>query len=320
MGKRSKDPKKKSKAAAKEPVIGDASDPLALCAEAEACNDSLDVLSAVSLYQRALELDGGCLLALNGLAEACLETGDRDQAVAALRRSVELAPDGDASRYMNLGQLAESDEALGWFERGVSILRAAYGAKKSVEHAHALATALCAVAEVFLTDRCDDDDAEARCQAMAEEAVALVAPLAQQTLCEPYVTLASLRMSQQRDDDACAALKTATAIITDAPEDAPAPMDVRMACAKMLMEVGEALEALDLLQMLRLEHEDSLELWYITGAAALQADEPQLALEEASAACDFAQSEACPEEERGWLEQLMELREEARAAAQASAE
>lgn len=309
----------KTKAA--EPVVKsappiDMSDPAALCAEAQARVDCLDLDSAIGLYEQALDLDASCLPALNGLADACLETGEREQAVAALQRSVELAPHGDAERYMNLGQLCEGAEALGWFERGVAILRAALAERSTAEGAHALAAALCAVAEVFLTDRCDDDDAEARCEALAEEAVALVAPLAEQTLCEPYVTLASLRMSQQRDDDARAALVTARAIISAAPEEEPPPFDVRMSCAKLLMEVGSAAEALEILQELRLEHEDSLELWYITGAAALQAGEPQLALDEAAAACDFAQSDACPAEEREWLEQLMELREEAAAAVQ----
>ena len=79
----------------------------------------------------------------------------------------------------------------------------------------------------------------------------------------------------------------------------------------MLMEVGAANEALDLLSELRLENDESLELWYLLCCAAGQAGETELALEEAQAAIEYASSEACPEEEREWLGPLHEALEEA---------
>ena len=75
-------------------------------------------------------------------------------------------------------------------------------------------------------------------------------------------------------------------------------------------------EALDVLQGMRLEHDDALEVWYLVCCAALQAGEAPLALAEAEAACEFAQSDACPPDEREWLAQLLEVCEEARAMAQ----
>lgn len=303
-------------------------------AQAAACADALDVDGAINLYNQVLAKAPKCLHALNGLGDALLQRGDREGAIAALRQSVLISPEGDADRYMNLGQLEEGADALLFLERGISILRGerseAETAQKGSHTAasasgsevdpligttHALASALCSLAEVFLTDFCDHPDAESRCEGAATEAVALVRPLAEEhQIPEPYVTCASLRLSQSRPDDAKPLLEMALAIIRAADEASPPAFDARKACAKLLMEVDQAAQALELLQVLRLEHDDSLEVWYLTCCAALQADEPALALEEANAACEFAQSERCPPDEAEWLGSLEEVREDARAA------
>ncbi len=315
---------------------------------AQAHVDTLDMEAAISVYRQILASMPHCLAAVDGLADACMQAGDREQAVSALRRSIELQPDGAADRFMNLGQLSEGADALTWLERGVAILRTQRDAASReagssagdsepsdawLRATHELATALCSVAEVFLTDACDEPDAEARCEAAASEAVELVRPLARQTLLEPYVTLASLRLSQQRPEESRPLLLTALEIIAESDEDALPPFDARLSCAKLLMEVGDALddevggggsgvgslaaEALELMLALRLERDEALEVWYLTCVAALQAGEPAQALAEASAACEFAQSDACPPDEREWLPQLLEVCEDARAACEA---
>ena len=60
-------------------------------------------------------------------------------------------------------------------------------------------------------------------------------------------------------------------------------------------------------QALRMEEDESLELWYLLCCAALQAGELELAAAEAAAALEFAESDACPEDEKEWMEQLREL-------------
>ena len=46
------------------------------------------------------------------------------------------------------------------------------------------------------------------------------------------------------------------------------------------MEVERAADALELLQALRMEADDNMEVWYLTCCAMLQGDEPALAVEE----------------------------------------
>lgn len=322
MVKKAKKDKGKCKAAAGG-ASGSATDAASLLEQAQQHMDSLDLGAAIGVYQQILAAEPDNHAALDRLAEACLQAGEHDHALAALQHSVALRPEGAAERYMNLGQLHEGAEAVGWFERGVGVLRAALakvaGTGRELEATHALAAALSTTAEIFLTDACEEPDAEARCEALAGEALSLVAALEKQELAEPYVTSASLRISQQRPDEAEPLLLQALEIFGGADEESPPAFDTRLSCGKMLMEVGKAAEALDLLTGLRLEDDESLELWYLVCCAALLANEPALALEEASQAADFAESAACPDEERQWLGQIAELREEARAAWAAAA-
>ena len=96
-------------------------------------------------------------------------------------------------------------------------------------------------------------------------------------------------------------------------------------------------------QALRMEEDESLELWYLLCCAALQAaaispldllyisprshllccaalqaGELELAVAEAAAALEFAESDACPEDEKEWMEQLRELQADIAEAAAAA--
>lgn len=86
--------------------------------------EALAVDEATSLYRQVLQKQPRCLAALNGLADCLMSLGDQSGAVDVLRKSVQLQPEGDAERYLNLGQLVEGAEALQWLEVGVRILRA----------------------------------------------------------------------------------------------------------------------------------------------------------------------------------------------------
>ena len=120
---------------------------------------------------------------------------------------------------------------------------------------------------MYLNDACDEEDAETSCEAAAAEALSLVTSLetaGEATIAEPYVTCASLRLSQCRPEEAAELLTRAMGVISRAteegrPDDAP-PFDVRKAASKLLMEVGLPQEAWGLLQTLHVEAEDDLEV------------------------------------------------------------
>lgn len=84
---------------------------------------------------------------------------------------------------------------------------------------------------------------------------------------EVLQTLASIRISQLRTDDAQAALRKSLGLWKDLPpEDLSIPdFAVRISLVRLLMEVSLEFEALEVLERLILEDDQSVEAWYLGG-------------------------------------------------------
>ncbi len=91
-----------------------------------------------------------------------------------LKRSIEIAPDTDFEKYMSLGQLLPGNEAISCYKRGIEVMLAhrrqtsfAASAPPSATNPtqidQQLCEAFCAIAELFLTDSCFEDNAEEEC-------------------------------------------------------------------------------------------------------------------------------------------------------------
>ncbi|KKK23523.1 hypothetical protein AOCH_006018, partial [Aspergillus ochraceoroseus] len=107
-----------------------------------------------------------------------------------------------------------------------------------------------------------EEEAESRCESLITEAL-LVNPTSPEVL----QTLASIRISQLREDDARAALSRSLETWKDLPPEDPSVPDfaTRISLARLLMEVGLLLEALEVLERLILEDDQSVEAWYLGG-------------------------------------------------------
>ena len=264
-------PVKKGKGKAVAPEL----DAEALLASARESLDRLDPSGAAALCRQAVSADASSVLAWDTLAEACLTCGEAEEAGRALHRSIELSPAGAPGRYMYLAQLSDSPaEAVGWFEKGVAGLRAerealqqASGERSELQAAWAeatcaLAVGLCSAAELYLTDLCDEPEAEGRCDALTGEALQLVSDLPAEAVqvVEPFQTRASLKLSQEAYDDAEPLLLRALEVVRRAEEaeeggggvEMPS-LELRLALAKMLLEVDRHGDALELLQGARVE-------------------------------------------------------------------
>ncbi|KAJ5221716.1 uncharacterized protein N7469_010603 [Penicillium citrinum] len=241
---------------------------------------------ALPTAQQALELAGdngsAQLPAVNLLGEINVELGDIDTARDCFARAVELDPNGSipesegggSEKFLWLAQLNEQGgaESVQWFEKGVASLRhtlqtldgktSKEGLAEIQEKKLKLSNALCAVAEIYMTDLSWEEDAEARCDALISEAIS-VTPDAPEVL----QTLASIRISQLRTDEAQAALRKSIGLWKDLPPDDLSIPDfaVRISLARLLMEVSLEFEALEVLERLILEDDQSVEAWYLGG-------------------------------------------------------
>ncbi|KAI1807656.1 TPR domain-containing protein [Daldinia bambusicola] len=249
-----------------------------------------NVQDALTLAEKALEQSSAGsgsddeLAALNLLGQISLEAGEFEAARAYFLRAV--AIDGDGTRdeaagggpekFLCLAQLSEEGgkDSVTWFERGAAALRKQIqtleGARRRTDEQAVqldelkkkLAMTLCSVAEVYMTDLSWEDDAEPRCEALVTEAT-LVAP----DFAETWQTLANVRISQARFDDAKAALTRSLELWKDLPPQDPAVPDFpsRVALARLLMEVEMEQEAIEVLERLVGEDDESVEVWYLGG-------------------------------------------------------
>ncbi|PNS16171.1 hypothetical protein CAC42_1934 [Sphaceloma murrayae] len=228
------------------------------------------------------------LPALSLLGEISIELGDEASARRYFSLAASLDPDGvtpeeeggGAEKFMWLAQLSEEGgfDSVRWFEKGVGCLKgqieALEGGRGSVglsreekedvkeEKRARVAEGLCSVVEIYMTDLSWEEDAEQKCEALVTEAL-LFAPESPGVL----QTLASVRLSQTRVEEARSALKRSMAIWQDLDpdEDSVPDFSSRISLARLLMEAEMEDEAMVVLERLALEDDQSVEACYLGG-------------------------------------------------------
>ncbi|KAM0285016.1 hypothetical protein ACHAQH_001705 [Verticillium albo-atrum] len=224
------------------------------------------------------------LLCTNLIGQIYVEAGEVEDARAAFTRAVALDEDGSADeargggpeKFLWLAQLSEDGgrDSVGWFERGAASLRGQIQALDGVarktpeqealleERKRKLAGTLCGVAEVYMTDLSWESDAEQRCEALVTEAT-LVAP----GLAEAWQTVANVRISQEKVDEARAALGRSLDIWRGLPVTHPDVPDfpTRVSLARLLLEVEMEEESIEVLEKLVGDDDESVEAWYLGG-------------------------------------------------------
>ncbi|KAI9722375.1 MAG: hypothetical protein M1812_001847 [Candelaria pacifica] len=238
---------------------------------------------------------------LNLIGEINLELGDIGSARQSFLTAASLEPTGSkeeflgggAEHFLWLAQLCEEGgrESVEWFQKGISVWRREIGelerlagpdgaslsdkkkgklaklpepevAKLLEEKKTKLANALCGTVEVYMTDLSWEEDAETKCEELIAEAL-LVAP----DTPGPLQTLASIRLSQLKVDDARAALSRSLDLWRDLDSDDPNVPDfsTRVSLARLLMEAELEDEAMEVVERLVAEDDTSVEAWYLGG-------------------------------------------------------
>lgn len=255
-------------------------------AETQLAVGNLD--EAIMLATRALGATGPGsdfeLRALNLLGVLHVETGDVDEARGFLERATKLDEDGmmddkvggGPEKLLLLAQLSEEGghDSVRWFERGAAALRKQIGALSNVasrtpeqqasldDKQRRLGGVLCAVAEVYMTDLSWEEDAEQRCEALVTEAM-MIAP----DTTETWQTVANVRISQQRTDEARAALQRSLELWQDLSPERPAMPEfaMRIGLARLLLETDMGDEAMRVLERLVSDDDQIVEAWYLGG-------------------------------------------------------
>ncbi|KAG5990081.1 hypothetical protein E4U54_004182 [Claviceps lovelessii] len=272
--------------------------PASLLSDADTQFEVGNIDAAIALASKALEETGSGgdfeLRALNSLGTLLVESGDIEQGRSYFERAVKLDEDGmmdekvggGPEKFLFLAQLSEEggQDSVNWFERGASTLRkqiqnltdlpsrTAEQQASLEEKQQKLGGVLCAVAEVYMTDLSWEADAEQRCETLITEAM-MIAPSSPET----WQTVANVRISQVRLDEAKKALQTSLELWQDLPPSHPhvPAFPTRVGLARLLLETEMEEEALRVLERLVSDDDQSVEAWYLGGWCLYMSGEKQ---------------------------------------------
>jgi len=309
MGRASRKDKKKKSAGGKrgkkeeEPVPA-ASVEEAL-SQAEAFIAQYDHEGALKIYEQVLSAQPDCTAVLDAAGELLLEIGEAEQAQALLTRSVQLAPEGNFATYMYLGQLMQGMDAVACFDRGCQLLL------KEMEQAepghvkifrHRLSSALCARAEVYMTDLCDRPEAEQECAKSLASAVEHDA-----TNPDGWVAKANFHICQQDAATALQCLDRASDLISEMEDDDLPPFELRFTVAKLYVELAEHHKVIEAVEDLLCEDEDHVECLFILANALKAVGEVSSARESAARAAELYAKVPPQERQRAIEEKISSL-------------
>ncbi|KAK5823482.1 hypothetical protein F5H01DRAFT_289075 [Linnemannia elongata] len=245
-----------------------------LLAQANQALDTFEFELAHQFAMRALQMEPQNLAALEAAGSIEVELELFNEAKEHFLQCVKIQPNSGYSKFMYLGQMSEQLEAISYFQQGVNLMIAERAAMpqdltKGSEYlmlSSKISSALCSMTDIYLTDCCFEPNAESQCETYLAQAIQIepVTP-------EVYQTMASVRLSQQRVDEAKAALAQGLALWLGSDpteEDGPTPdYETRLALVKLLLETAMYDEAFTVLNGLIEENDQVPDTLYLFGWA-----------------------------------------------------
>ena len=233
-----------------------------LLAHAADCISKYELESAYKFYEKAISITPDDTDILDAAGELSMELGRTDDAINFFRRSIDLRPEENAYKYMNLGQFFSGEESLTLFQKGIELMQGdlervgTEDPEAAIKLKTRLCSGYCSMTEIFMTDLCDIEGAELRC----EEFLNLAQSYCPNSV-ELYVQWANLRLCQSRQDDArrmaYKALSTCNAL-----EEADKPsLEMRTGIMKLLIELEQVDEAEELGRSLLEVDDEYVETW-----------------------------------------------------------
>lgn len=226
---------------------------------------------AQELYERALELEPNNAQVLDEFgAFLCDVSGDVDRARQLLGKSRDMFPENGAEKYLYLAQISEGTEALQNTKKGIRLLEDTMSSSTGEERPkkrQKVATAYAAIAELYMTDLCDEVDAEEQCETALQKGLET-----EKTSFDVRTALITLRKTQGRLEDAkkvaLELVKEVEAIEDPAMGEGP-DSELRGSLCQSLIDLGLHEEAQRLLRKLLEEDDESLQTWYLIGCCCL---------------------------------------------------
>ncbi|GFT72089.1 probable assembly chaperone of rpl4 [Nephila pilipes] len=255
-----------------------------LIEEAESAIDSFSYDEAAQKLKDVLKCDSNHLKALEMLAGIYIEQSDWDEAANLLKKCIIISPDTGYSKYFSMGQLTGGEESLTYYQKGIQVLQKELENCENVRPSEEvdskiliknLSDAYCSVAEIFMTDCCDAENAEQQCYSAIQNAIQ-----SNTSNPEAYQCLANFHLVKEQFEEAEEAIEKSLALwlphheeLRDADTQAAfknieiliPSYDSRIQTSKMLIELKMFEKATNILDGLVEEDDEVPEVWYLLG-------------------------------------------------------
>eukprot|EP01065_Artemidia_motanka_P016244 TRINITY_DN1996_c0_g1_i4.p1 TRINITY_DN1996_c0_g1~~TRINITY_DN1996_c0_g1_i4.p1 ORF type:complete len:373 (+),score=98.98 TRINITY_DN1996_c0_g1_i4:58-1119(+) len=237
-----------------------------------------EYVQACELLQDAVRMRPDDTESLDMLGDVLLTyIGDEERGSAALQHSIHIAPDEGHVKYLSLGQLRGGHEGLALYQKGVENLMRAISVAQDEEQAAELrcnaAQAYCAVAELWQTDLCMEDCAEAQC----EQAIQAALHLAPEDVEANYL-LAQHRLRENRLDECRHTLNRTCELLSMCDEDRLPSLEIRVEIAKVLVQVDLWPVAFGVLKSILKEDDGNGFVWYLLSECSRRLGKPRRAM------------------------------------------
>lgn len=242
--------------------------------------------AALRLYVRILDHHPDYTPAMDAAAHIMAEMGDVEGAREFLSRSVELNPEGGGyDKYVLRGHLEHGPNAVASFEVAVRLLTHQLSELEELDEVDTdadarsqaisqtrreLGAVLAALAKVYLADMYDQPGALEKCEELLDLALRNHSDNA-----EACQALADMRMTQGRPGEALLFARRTKEICWRLPDGLEPTYDFRMVTSRLLVELGEYVDAVDILRELTREDEEDTEAWYLLGLGQLMLHKPK---------------------------------------------
>jgi len=243
-----------------------------LLEKAEELAETYNPELAQKFYERGLQVDPTHTALMDSYAQFLLDLDDFERAKELLLKSIELSPEDNWIKYMNLGQLLQGSEAFRCYNKGIELMfnrRSKIQSGEILERegeleglAKEIASALCSQAELFMTDACFEENAESECEGLLNKALE-VDPSNAETL----QTMANFRLCQQKNDEALQLLNRSYDLWKDADDLDRPSMELCHNTAKMFLELEQDRIAADIWESLLDVDDNIAEIHYYLGLA-----------------------------------------------------
>eukprot|EP01100_Stratorugosa_tubuloviscum_P002738 TRINITY_DN1648_c4_g1_i1.p1 TRINITY_DN1648_c4_g1~~TRINITY_DN1648_c4_g1_i1.p1 ORF type:complete len:360 (-),score=179.90 TRINITY_DN1648_c4_g1_i1:151-1179(-) len=228
--------------------------------------EQLEFEECANTYRQILFYEANNTFAMDSLAEVLIELNDTTRALELLDTSCRMQPNENPFKYLTMAQLLEGTDSLSANKKGIELLE---NQRKQIlegkiecdidEITKQIASGYAAVAELYLTDLCCEQNAEQECERCVNCALEL-----DPNSIDALQTCCSLKISQCKSKEESLAPLLKSFHIWKEAEESPSA-SFKQNSAKLFMELEQYEHAITVLQILVDENDEEIQSWYYLG-------------------------------------------------------